>query len=128
MAGTESKIKILLIEDDIFMSDLLTQALTRAGFEVIGAKTGGDGLKIFQETRPRVILLDLLLPDENGFETLRKIRRSEGGADAKVIILSNLSREQNAEEARRLGAADYLVKVNFSLDEIIEKVRSVMLG
>lgn len=128
MAEAEKKIKILLIEDDVFMSGLLTQALGRAGFEVIGAKTGADGLKMFQESRPPLILLDLLLPDENGFETLRKIRRLDGGAAAKVIILSNLSREQNAEEAKRLGAADYLVKVNFSLDEIIEKIRSVMRG
>ncbi len=128
MADAENKTVILLIEDDIFMSDLLMQALTRAGFDVIGAKTGADGLKMFQETRPRVILLDLLLPDENGFETLRKIRRSEGGTNTKVIILSNLSREQNIEEAKRLGASDYLVKVNFSLDEIIEKIRSVLRG
>ena len=126
MTEAENKIKILLIEDDIFMSDLLASALTRAGYEVIGAKSGADGLKIFQEARPRVILLDLLLPDEGGFDTLRKIRRCEGGADAKVIVLSNLSREQNAEEARRLGAVDYLVKVNFSLDEIIEKIKSVL--
>lgn len=128
MAEAESKTKILLIEDDIFMSDLLMQALARAGYEVVGAKSGADGLKMFQESRPQVILLDLLLPDESGFDTLRKIRRCAGGADAKVIVLSNLSREQNAEEARRLGAVDYLVKVNFSLDEIIEKVKSVLRG
>ncbi|MFY9463002.1 MAG: response regulator [Candidatus Sungiibacteriota bacterium] len=126
MPETENKIKVLLIEDDIFMSDLLTQALNRAGFAVIGAKTGADGLKKFLELHPHIILLDLLLPDENGFETLRKIRRSGNGANAKVIILSNLSHEQNAEEARRLGVSDYLVKVNFSMDEIIAKIRSVM--
>jgi len=128
MADAETKTKVLLIEDDIFMSNLLLQAIDRAGFEVIGVKTGADGLKKFQEARPRVILLDLLLPDENGLETLRKIRRCEGGADARVIVLSNLSREQNAEAARRLGAVDYLVKVNFSLDEIIEKIRAVLRG
>lgn len=108
------------------MGDLLMRALDRAGFEVIIAKTGGEGVKKFQETKPQVILLDLLLPDENGFEALRKIRRSEGGPAVKVIVLSNLSRESNFEEAERLGALDYLVKVNFSLDEIIAKIRSVL--
>ena len=122
----EQKSKVLLIEDDIFMGDLLLRALDRAGFEVVLAKTGGEGIKKFQEIKPQVILLDLLLPDENGLETLRKIRRSEGGPTVKVIVLSNLSRESNLEEARRLGALDYLVKVNFSLDEIIAKVRSVL--
>lgn len=122
----ERKIKVLIIEDDVFMGDLLMRALDRAGFEVIIAKTGGEGVKKFQETKPQVILLDLLLPDENGFEALRKIRRSEGGPAVKVIVLSNLSRESNFEEAQRLGALDYLVKVNFSLDEIIAKIRSVL--
>ena len=126
MQESEKKTKILLIEDDLFMSDILTQALERSGFQAIGAKNGAEGLKEFQETRPALILLDLLLPDENGLDTLRKIRRCEGGADVKVIVLSNLSRESNFEEAKRLGAADYMVKVNFSLDEIIDKIRSVL--
>jgi DNA-binding response OmpR family regulator len=126
MAEQAVKTKVLVIEDDIFMSDLLTQALNRAGFDIVGAKTGAEGMDKFQEFRPDVILLDLLLPDENGFDTLRKIRRSEGGPTAKVLILSNLSREQNAEEAQRLGAVDYLVKVNFSLDDIVARVRSVV--
>lgn len=124
----DRKNKILLIEDDVFMSDLLTRALGRAGFEVVGAKTGGEGIKKFQEAHPDVILLDLLLPDENGLESLRKIRRFPGGGNVKVIVLSNLSRESNYEEARRLGVLDYLVKVNFSLDEIIEKIRSVIVA
>lgn len=122
----EQKPTVLIIEDDVFMGDLLFRALGRAGFEVVLAKTGGEGIEKFQETKPQVILLDLLLPDENGLETLRKIRRSEGGPAVKVIVLSNLSRESNFEEARRLGALDYLVKVNFSLDEIVAKVRSVL--
>lgn len=126
MTGEEKKVKVLLIEDDPFMSDLLTRALDRAGFEAISAKTGGEGVKKFQESRPDVILLDLLLPDENGFESLRKIRRCDGGAGVKVIVLSNLSREANFEEAKHLGAADYLVKVNFSLDDIIDKIRSIL--
>lgn len=126
MVADENKLKILLIEDDIFMGDLLTQALHRAGFAVDIAKNGAEGLQKFQESRPAIILLDLLLPDENGFDTLRKIRRCDGGPDAKVVVLSNLSRESNIEEAKRLGVAEYMVKVNFSLDEIIANVRSVL--
>ena len=126
MVEPGEKVKILLIEDDVFMSDIVTQALTRAGFEIIGAKSGADGLKKFHELHPSLMLLDLLLPDENGFETLRKIRRSDKGGEIKVIVLSNLSRETNMEEAKRLGVSDYLVKVNFSLDEITARIRSVL--
>ena len=128
MAEPEQKVKILLIEDDLFISDILMQALYRSGFEPIGAKNGAEGLAKFQETRPALIILDLLLPDENGLDTLRKIRRCEGGAEVKVVVLSNLSRETNFEEAKRLGVADYMVKVNFSLDEIVDKIRAVLAG
>ena len=117
---------MLLVEDDVFMSDLLTQTLARAGFEVANAKTGGEGVKLFQEWHPDIILLDLILPDQNGFEALRQIRRLPGGPEEKVIVLSNLSRETQGEEASRLGVADYLVKSNFSLEEIITRVKSVL--
>lgn len=127
-AAVEKKPKILLIEDDVFMSDLLSQALERAGYEVVGAKSGGEGVKKFEEANPRLILLDLILPDESGFEALRQIRRLPGGADAKVLVLSNLARESQFEEAKRLGAADYLVKANFSLDEILAKIRETLGG
>ena len=127
-AQDDKKIKVLIIEDDVFMSDLLSKALTRAGFDTMSAKTGAEGIARFNEKKPDVILLDILLPDESGLEALRTIRRLPGGPEVKVIVLSNLSREANAEEAKRLGAAEYLVKVNFSLDEIIEKIRSVAAG
>ena len=124
----QKKSKILLVEDDVFMSELLGQALERAGFETIAAKSGSEGVKKFQETKPSLILLDLILPDESGFEALRQIRRLPGGAEVKVLVLSNLAREAQFEEAKRLGATDYLVKANFSLDEILAKVRETLDG
>ena len=126
MAEEIKKSKILLIEDDAFMSDLLTTALIHAGFDVANAKTGGEGIRKFEEWHPDLILLDLILPDQNGFEALRQIRRMSGGPEAKVIVLSNLARESNGEEAARLGTIDYLVKSNFALDEIVAKIKSAL--
>lgn len=123
--GTQKK-KILLVEDDVFMSELLGKALERAGFELVSAKSGGEGVKKFQEAKPDVVLLDLILPDENGFEALRQIRRAPGGPEAKVLVLSNLARESQMEEAKRLGVVDYLVKANFSLDEILAKINETL--
>lgn len=119
----ENQKTILIIEDDVFMAELLVQELTGAGFKVLVAKNGKDGFSKFKEESPDLIVLDVLLPDQRGFEVLRQIRR-EGGADAKVIILSNLSEEHDKEEARRLGVVDYLVKANTSLPEIIDKIRA----
>ena len=108
------------------MGQLLGQALERAGFELIAAKTGTEGITKFQEGKPDIILLDLILPDQNGFDALRQIRRVPGGAEAKVLVLSNLARESQFEEAKRLGVVDYLVKVNFSLDEVLAKINETL--
>ncbi len=126
MTEAAAKKKILLIEDDVFMGDLLGRALERAGFALTAAKTGGEGVTKFQEAKPDLVLLDLILPDQNGFEALRQIRRAAGGADAKVLVLSNLARESQFEEAKRLGVADYLVKANVSIDEILAKINEVL--
>ena len=126
MTTEEKKQKALLIEDDLFMGDLMIQALQKAGFEVAVAKSGTEGVEKFKEAAPDIILLDIILPDQNGFETLRQIRRLPGGPEAKVLVLSNLTREAQLEEAKRLGVVDYLVKANFSLDEIIARIRTAL--
>lgn len=122
------KKKILVVEDDVFITDLLVKELLRAGFELAVATTGGDGAKKFEEFRPDLILLDMLLPDQNGLEVLRGIRRLPAGANAKVIIFSNIAEEADVQESRRLGVADYMVKANYSLPEVIERIHAVLRG
>ncbi|MBI2122263.1 MAG: response regulator [Candidatus Sungbacteria bacterium] len=119
----ETSHKILLVEDDAFMVELLTHEFSNAGFEISVARTGAEGVEKFKESAPDIILLDVLLPDQNGFDTLRKIRREPGGPEMKAMFLSNLSEETDIEEAKRLGAIDYLVKANFALPEIVERVK-----
>jgi two-component system phosphate regulon response regulator PhoB/two-component system alkaline phosphatase synthesis response regulator PhoP len=121
------KIKILLVEDDEFMVDLLAHELGKNGFEVTLAKTGAEAVSKFKESAPDLILLDILLPDKNGFDVLREIRRLPEGVGASVVILSNLSETNYREEAERLGAIDYLVKANFSLGEIIERIKQAII-
>ncbi len=119
--------KVLLVEDDVFMAELLAGELSRAGLNVTIGKTGKEGVESFLATAPDIVLLDLLLPDMHGFEVLQKIRQDPSRGNTKVVILSNLSEGRDVDEARRLGATDYLVKVNYSIPEIVEKVR-VWLG
>lgn len=122
----ETSPKILLVEDDTFMVELLTHEFFSAGFQVVVARTGTEGVTKFKEDSPDIVLLDVLLPDQNGFDTLRKIRREPGGPDMKAMFLSNLSEETDIEEAKRLGAIDYLVKANFALPEIVERVKKAI--
>ena len=121
------KPQILLIEDDAFMIELLARELEAAGMEVALAKTGAEGVKKYDESKPDLILLDLLLPDQNGFETLRQIRRKPHGPEVKVLIVSNVAEEPDMEEAKRLGAIEYIVKSNSTLSEIVKKTEEALV-
>ena len=107
------------------MADLLGREIFGAGFELATAKTGKEAVDKFPTVKPDLILLDLLLPDLNGLEVLRQIRRMEGGPETKVVVLSNLSSERDIEDAKRLGVTNYLVKANTSLPEIVDKLKAV---
>lgn len=126
MAEETKKKKVLLIEDDVFMVELLAKDLEMAGFEVVVAKNGNEGVKKFEESAPDIILLDLLLPDQNGFETLRQIRRHSNGPSTKAMILSNIAEGPDMEEAKRLGVIGYLVKANLTLQEIVKKIQEAI--
>lgn len=125
MSEQPSKAKILIVEDDTFMVDLLGKELASFSYQVEVAKNGLEGVDKFLNFKPKLILLDILLPDQNGFDVLRQIRRHPDGREVKVMILSNLDSEPDKEEAKRLGVVDYLVKANFSLTDIVARIRSV---
>lgn len=118
--------KILLIEDDLFMIDLLIKELNIFKYDIEIAKTGTEGVEKFRSFKPDLILLDIILPDLNGLEALRQIRREPEGRETKVLVLSNISETMDIEEAKRLGVVGYMVKANFSLTEIINKIRQVL--
>ena len=122
------KQKIFLIEDDVFMVELLANELKNAGLETYSFQMGQAAIDKFTELQPNLILLDLLLPDKNGFEVLREIRRLPNGVDAKVMIISNMAEDADKDEAKRLGVQEYLVKANYSLPEILAKIQAILLG
>lgn len=127
MADEEKKQPtILLIEDDVFMVELLAHEFQRAQMNLIVAPTGADGVEKFKSEKPDLILLDILLPDFNGFEALRRIRREPGGPEVKVIVLSNIGEANDREEAKRLGVTDYMIKADSSLPEIAKRVETVL--
>lgn len=120
------KPKVLLVEDDPFMTTLLYEYLAKEGFEIISAGDGVEAVNQFQKTRPDVMVIDILLPKKNGLEALREIRALPGGADVPAMILSNLEEVSYQKEADGLGAKAYLIKANVQLPEIIAKVKEVL--
>ncbi len=115
--------KILIIEDDDFLRGLLVKKLTEDGHVTEEAEDGEKGLNSLSESKPDLVLLDLLLPGIHGFEVLSWLKQEEDLSDVPVIILSNLGSEKDIEKGYSLGAEDYLVKSKFTPQEITEKVR-----
>jgi len=117
---------ILIIEDDEFFRDLVDKKLISEGFDVAKAVDGEEGIKKIKEEKPDLILLDLLLPNIDGFEVLERIKKDPATASIPVIILSNLGQKEEVEKGLEFGAADFLIKAQFTSDEIIEKVKNVL--
>lgn len=122
----KQNIKILVVEDDKFLRELLSHKLEAAGFSVLLAIDGQEALKIVKEEMPQIVLLDLVLPGIDGFEILKQIKENDQTSKIPVIVLSNLGQKEEIEKGMSLGANDYLIKAHFTPDEIIEKIGKVL--
>ncbi len=119
--------KILIIEDDKFLRELISRKLIKEGYEVEEAIDGEEGLKKIKEGKPDLVLLDLILPGLDGFEVLTKTKEDPKLAQIPIIILSNLGQKDDVEKGLKLGAVDYLIKAHFTPGEIIDKIKAVLL-
>ena len=119
-------LKILVVEDDKFLRELITQKLAREGYDVVSAVDGEDGVVKVKENKPDIVLLDLILPGIDGFEVLAKIKEDEELSNIPVIILSNLGQRDDVDRGIKLGATDFLIKAHFTPSEIVEKIEAVM--
>jgi|SRR3989344_6672071 len=118
--------KILIIEDDKFLRELIAQKLVKSGYDVLSSIDGEDGLKKIKEDRPDLVLLDLILPNIDGFEVLSQIKGDPKINAVPVIIFSNLGQKEDTEKGLKLGAADYLIKAHLTPGEIVEKIKNVL--
>lgn|SRR6185436_2685891 len=119
--------KILTIEDDSFLRGLEMKKLAKDGYEVISASTGDEAMKSIVLGGYSLILLDLMLPGVDGFEVLKTIRSTPVTQNTPVIVFSNLAEEKDVEKARGLGASDFMIKSNFTLEELSAKIKEMAL-
>lgn len=118
---------ILVIEDDSFLRELEQKKLSDKGYTVLGAESSVIAFEILNgQTQVDLILLDLLLPEVDGFTILKQIRETQNLSAIPVIIFSNLYEEDDAKKANKLGVSDYMLKSNFTLDELAEKVKGIL--
>ena len=121
-------VKVLLIEDDRFLRELIAQKLEREKFQVMQAVDGEEGLRKLGEQKPNIVLLDLILPGLSGFDVLKKIKEDSANASMPVVILSNLGQREDVERGLSLGASDFLIKAHFTPQEIIVKIQGILAG
>ena len=122
----DQKKKILLIEHDKFLLKLYSDKLNREGFEVSMSITGEEGLGKVAAEKPDLVLLDIILPQKNGFDILSEIKLNSATKNIPVIILTNLGQDSDIKTGFELGAVDYLVKTDFSITKLPEIVRKYL--
>ena len=118
--------RILLAEDDPSMRRACDIALRRRGFEMIVAEDGEAALRLMQTQLPDLLLLDLLMPKMSGIDVLRQVKGDPATQGIPVVILSNSSRELERADAKSLGAIDYLIKANLSLQALGDRVEELI--
>ena len=118
-----SKKLILVAEDDQFYANIYKVKLAKEGYQVVLAFNGEETLKEARLKKPDLILLDLIMPVKDGFETLKELKEDTSLRDVKVVVLSNLGQDEDIKKVKELGATDYLVKTNISIQKVLDKIR-----
>lgn len=114
--------KVLLVEDDETIRQLLKDSLADEGIELLLAEDGEEGLRVALKEKPALILADIMMPVMDGISMLKKLRQDPWGKDASVIMLTNIDDDKSVQAATALGVAYYWLKANWNLEELFEKI------
>ncbi len=123
--NSSSKIKILWIEDDRLIGNILAKKISTSGFDLNHVKDGEAALEALKTFVPEVIIVDLILPGMNGFEILEAIKANDSLKNVPKMVLSNLSKVADIDKAKSLGASKYLVKASTSLEQVIVEIKDL---
>ncbi|MFC1663555.1 PleD family two-component system response regulator [Patescibacteria group bacterium] len=115
--------KVLIVEDEDLIRDLLEKKLQKEGYLVSVAADGEEGLKKIREVKPDLILLDIVMPKMSGFEVMEEMLKDKKIKDIPVIIISNSGQLLEFNDAQKLGAKDWLIKTEFDPQEVVDKVK-----
>lgn len=119
-------IKVLLVEDDIFLSSLLKARFNNEGYTVLYAADGEAALEVLKNEKPALMLLDLILPKKSGFEVMEAMQSDPQLNKVPIIIVSNLGQDSDIERGKELGAVAYFVKAKTSIDYLVEQTKNYL--
>lgn len=117
------KKKILVVEDDRSLQNALVEVLGQEGFATVSALDGEEALAKVSSEKPDLVLLDIILPKKDGYEVLAEMKKNAATKDVPVFILTNLEEVDNVQKALDLGATTFMIKSDFSLKDVVQKVR-----
>lgn len=117
---------IVWVEDDNFLGEVVGKKFEDEGVNIIHMVSGSKALDELNHTLPDLVILDILLPDKDGFEVLDEIKSNDRLKDVPVMMLSNLSQEDNIRKAKELGTEEFYIKSNLSPDQVVQKVEEIL--
>lgn len=126
MEEKKDKKRILIVEDDPYICKMYQLKLDLQGFEVDIASNGKIGVEKVTEKKPDLILLDILMPEMDGFEVLKVLKSNSQTKDIPVLVLSNLGQDERIRKAMELGAASYIVKTQFTPAQVVQKINETL--
>lgn len=118
--------KVLVVEDESALQKVVDEVLTDEGYEVYAALDGASGLEKAKSVLPDLVLLDLILPEKDGFYVLKELKADKQTQNIPVIVLTNLESASDVEKVLEMGATTYLVKTNYTLEDIVKKVNDTL--
>ena len=118
--------KILFIEDEATLQKTFGDVLQQKGYKVINALDGEIGLRLAKSEKPDLILLDLILPRMHGFDVLKRLKQDPETKAIPIIVLTNLEGIQDIDKVIELGATTYLVKTQYKVEEVVEKIKKIL--
>lgn len=122
----ETMIRIAIIEDDQVISQMYIMKFTSEGYDVQWAENGKLGVRMVEDIRPDLILLDLHMPIMDGTEALKEIRKHDWGQDIPVIVLTNLGAEEAPDDLKQLDVHSYIVKADLTPSQVVARVKEVL--
>lgn len=119
----DTKKKILIVEDDTTIKTMYKGKFESDGFEVLTAGAGAEGLELAKNEKPNIIMLDIILPQMDGFSVLEGLKGDSKTKNIPVIMLTNLGTDEDKKKGEKLGAVDYIVKANLTPAQVSEKIK-----
>lgn len=122
----EGKEKILIVEDDMYINKMYQLKLNLEGYQVEIAENGRVGVDKTKSFKPDIILLDILMPEMDGFEVLKTVKGDKASKSIPILIMSNLGQEDHIQKGKELGAVGYIVKTQYTPAKVVETIKEVL--